>query len=243
MSLALMLLWVIVISLTAAGGAWYARRYGRSDALIALYVTLVVFANIAVGKIVAFDLGVTTVFAPATVLVFAVTFLLTDVVNERFGRAETRRMILLALLSQIALIVFSWMVLNAKGAPFFTNQAAFEALLGSVPRVAFASLVAFFVSENLDAQLFHWFREATGGKHLWMRNAFSSIPAMAVDSIVFLTLAFYGVMPIAPLIIGLITVKWIVGVIDIPFMYLMRAVLGKHSGKPHVEAPQPYSAI
>lgn len=238
-----MLLWIAVISLTAAGGAWYARAYGRSDALVVLYVTLVVFANIAVGKIIGFDLGVTTVFAPATVLVFAVTFLLTDTVNERFGRKETQRMILLALLSQMALVLFSWMVVHAKGAPFFTGQAAFETLLGSVPRIVVASLIAFFVSENLDAHLFHWFKEATGGKHLWMRNAFSSLPAMAVDSVVFLTLAFYGVMPIAPLIVGLITIKWVVGVIDIPFMYLTRAVLGKHTSKEHIEAPMPHSGM
>jgi uncharacterized PurR-regulated membrane protein YhhQ (DUF165 family) len=76
-----------------------------------------------------------------------------------------------------------------------------------------------------------------------MRNAFSSLPAMVVDSAVFLTLAFYGVMPIAPLIVGLVTVKWVVGVIDIPFIYLMRAVLGRHAVKEQVEAPMPYSAV
>lgn len=238
-----MLLWIAIISLTAAGGAWYARVHGRADALIALYVTLVVFANVAVGKIIAFDFGFTTVFAPATVLVFAVTYLLTDTVNERFGKKETQRMILLALLSQVALVLFSWMVVSAKGAPFFMEQVAFEALLGNVPRVVVASLIAFFVSENLDAHLFQWFKEATGGKHLWMRNAFSSLPAMAVDSAIFLTLAFYGVMPIAPLILGLITMKWIVGVIDIPFMYLTRSVLGKHSSKEHIEAPMPHSGM
>jgi hypothetical protein len=238
-----MLLWISIISLTAAGGAWYARAYGRADALIALYVTLIVFANIAVGKIIAFDLGVTTVYAPATVLVFAVTFLLTDTVNERFGRKETQRMILLALLSQVALVVFSSMVVHAKGAPFFTEQVAFEALLGNVPRVVFASLIAFFVSENLDAHLFAWFKEATGGKHLWMRNALSSLPSMVVDSVIFVTIAFSGILPILPLIIGLSTIKWVVGIIDIPFMYLTRAVLGKHVSTPHVEAPMPHSGM
>ncbi len=243
MTLSLAIFWIIIVSLLGVLGAWYARRYNRPDALIAFYVTLVIFSNIAVSKTIAFDFGFTELFAPATVLIFSVTFLLTDVVNERFGRKETQRMIVIALFAQIALILFSYLVLKAQGAPFFQNQAAFETLLSNVPRIVIASLIAFFVSENFDAYLFHWFRKLTGGKHLWMRNAFSSIPAMLLDSALFITLAFYGVMPIIPLIVGLSVTKWLVGVIDIPFMYLSRAVLGKHTSEAHVEAPLPHSGM
>lgn len=243
MTLSLAVFWIIIVSVFGVLGAWYARRYNRPDALIAFYVTLVVFSNIAVSKTIAFDFGFTQFFAPATVLIFSVTFLLTDIVNERFGKKETQRMILIALFAQIALILFSYLVLKAQGAPFFQNQAAFEALLGNVPRIVVASLIAFYISENVDAHLFHWFRKLTGGKHLWVRNAFSSIPSMLLDSVLFITLAFYGIMPIIPLIIGLSVTKWLVGVIDIPFMYLSRAVLGKHTSEPHVEAPLPHSGM
>lgn len=227
MNIFLTVFWIIIVSVFSVLGAWYARRYSRADALIALYVTLVVFANIAASKTIVFDFGFVQFFAPAVVLIFSVTFLITDIVNEKFGRSETQRMILIALFSQIALILFSYLVVNTKGAPFFQNQAAFEAILGNVPRIVIASLISFFVSENLDAYLYQWFRKLTKGRHLWMRNVFSSIPAMLVDSVLFVTLAFYGVMPIVPLIIGLTVVKWLVGVIDIPFMYLSRAFLGK----------------
>ena len=135
-------------------------------------------------------------------------------------------MIFLAFLAQIAFIIFSYLVLQATGAPFFTNQAAFETVLGSVPRLVVAGLIAFLVSELFDAYVFHWFKQKTRGKHLWMRNAFSSLPAMAIDSVIFVTLAFWGVMPIVPLITGLIVTKWLVGIIDIPFMYASRAALG-----------------
>lgn len=231
MTLPLAIFWIIIVSVFSLLGAWYARRYNRPDALIALYVTLVIFSNIAVSKTIAFDFGFSQFFAPATVLIFSVTFLLTDVVNEQFGKKETQRMILITLFAQIALIFFSYLVLRAQGAPFFQNQVAFEALLSSVPRIVFASLVAFFISENIDAYLFHWFRKLTGGKHLWMRNAFSSIPAMLLDSVLFVILAFYGIMPVAPLIVGLSVTKWLVGVIDIPFMYFSRAVLGRQVNK------------
>jgi len=227
MTLTLVIVWAIIITLFAVGGAYYARKYGRPDALIAAFVTLVIIANISAAKTITFDLGFATFFAPGGVLVFAVTFLLTDMVNERFGRQETQRMIYLALLSQVALVAFTYLVIHATPAPFFTNQTAFEAVLSSVPRIALAGLITFLVSETLDAYLFQWFKALTQGEHLWVRNAFSSLPAMLVDSALFVTLAFYGVMPILPLIIGLTVVKWVVGIIDIPFMYLSRRILQK----------------
>ena len=225
MTLSLAIIWAAAISLLALGSAWYVRKYERIDAILALYVTLAVAASIFASKTIAFDLGFGDFFAPGAVLIFSVTFLLTDIVNEKFGKKEVYRMIALGLSAQLAFLLFSYLVLNATGAPFFTNQAAFESIFGMVPRIVAAGLVAFLVSEFLDANLFQWFKNLTGGKHLWMRNAFSSLPAMAIDSIVFVSLAFWGVMPIMPLIIGLTVTKWLVGIVDIPFMYASRAIM------------------
>lgn len=225
MSLTLAILWAAVISFFAIGGAWYVRKYDRADALLALYVTLVVAGAVFASKTLAFDFGFAEFFAPGAVLFFSVTFLLTDIVNEKFGKREVYRMIALGFMAQIAFLVFSYLVLRSASAPFFTNQAAFDAVFALVPRIALAGLVAFLVSELLDANLFQWFRNLTGGKHLWMRNAFSSLPAMAIDSAVFVTLAFWGVMPVIPLVIGLTVTKWLVGIVDIPFMYATRAIM------------------
>lgn len=227
MTLFAALIWTALISVVAVGGAWYARKHERYDALLAVFVTLVIAANLIASKTVAFDLGFITLFAPSAVLIFSVTFLLTDIVNEKFGRREAQRMIFLAFFAQIIFTAFTYLAVSATGAPFFEGQAAFETVLGSVPRIALAGWIAFLVSENLDAYLFSWFKKLTGGKHLWMRNVFSSLPAMLVDSVLFVTLAFYGVMPILPIIIGLTVMKWLVGIVDIPFMYLSRAVLRK----------------
>jgi queuosine precursor transporter len=225
MTLWLTIVWIAIVSACSLGAAWYARRFERPDALVALYVTLVIASNLVASKIIGFDLLVATVFAPAASLLFSVTFLLTDIVNEKFGRPEAQRMIYIAFASQIAFLVFVYMALKATPAPFFTGQAAFEAVLGSTPRIAAAGLFTFLISESLDAYLYQWFRRLTAGRHLWMRNAFSSIPAMLVDSSLFVTLAFFGTTPIVPLIIGLTIMKWLVGVVDIPFMYAARAIL------------------
>lgn len=243
MSLPLILFWIIIVSGFSILGAYYARKYNRPDALIGLYVTAVIFANLTASKAVVFDFGFTQLFTPVAVLIFAVTFLLTDIVNERFGRKETQRMILIALFAQVATVLFSYLVVKSEPAPFFQNQQAFESIFGSVPRIIFASFVAFFVSENFDAYIFHWFKKLTNGRHLWMRNVFSSLPAMVLDSVLVVFIAFYGVLPVTPLIIGLSVTKWFVGIIDIPFMYFARAVMGKHTSESHSEVPLPYSGI
>jgi uncharacterized integral membrane protein (TIGR00697 family) len=226
MTLPLILFWALVVSATTLGAAWYARRYAKADALVALYVTLVIAANLVAAKIIGFDLGFVTLFAPSATLIFSVTFLLTDIVNERFGRQETVRMIWIAVAAQLLFLLFSYIALWAQGAPFFINQAAFDTVFSQAPRIAAAGLITFLISETFDAYVFAWFHKRTGGNQLWMRNTFSSLPAMIVDSALFVALAFSGTgAPLISLMIGLTTIKWIVGIIDIPFMYAARAVM------------------
>jgi len=238
----LIFIWILLISSFTLGGSWYARKYGRPDALIALYVAVILLANITAIKIVEFDFGFTKFFSSGTVLIFSVTFLLTDIVNERFGRKETQKMIFIALFTQIAIALFSYLIVQAKPAPFFILQDAFQQIFGVVPRIIVASWTAFIVSENLDAYIFEWFKKLTKGRHLWMRNAFSSLPAMVIDTVIFVLIGFSGILPVVPIIIGVSVTKWIVGIIDIPFMYLNRRVLGK-SHEPNSEPQLSYTGI
>jgi uncharacterized integral membrane protein (TIGR00697 family) len=225
MSISLVLAWACAIGVSVLGAAYWARRSGRSDPLMALFVTLVLVSNLVASKIVGFDFLVATLYAPAATVFFSVTFLVSDIINERFGRAEAQRAIIMATLAQIAFIAFSEIALSAAPAPFFTGQIAFEAVLGAVPRIALAGLITFLISESLDAYLYSWFREKTEGRHLWMRYAFSSLPAMLIDSVLFVVLAFAGVQPLLPLIIGLTVIKYLVGLANAPLMYAARAVL------------------
>lgn len=223
----LILIWAGLISATTLFGSWYAQKYEKADALIGLYVSFVIISNIVAYKIAKFDLGFTTFFATSGVLIFAVTFLLTDIVNEKFGRKETQKMIFIAFISQIAIALFIWIIISLEPAPFWGDQLAFEKIIGFAPRIMLASLISFIISENADAYIFEWFKKLTGEKKLWMRNVFSSLPSMTLDSIIFVTIAFMGVQPLFPLIEGVIVLKWIVGIIDIPFMYLNRFIMNR----------------
>lgn len=221
------LLWIIAITAFSLFGSWYARRYNRVDALVGLYVAFVLTSNIVAYKIAEFDLGFIKFYSDSATLVFAVTFLLTDIVNEKFGRKETQKMIFITFITQIAIAFFIWLAISLQPAPFWTDQENFAQIIGYTPRIMIASWVALLVSGNIDAYIFDCFKKLTKGKYLWMRNAFSSIPAMALDTVLFVVIAFAGTQPLLPIIVGTMAIKWLVGIIDIPFMYLNRMVLYK----------------
>jgi queuosine precursor transporter len=231
MNILLIILWIISITSFTLIGSWYARKYNKPDLLIGLYVTFVLVSQILAVKISTFNLGFTTFFSPSGVLVFSITYLLTDIVNEKFGRKETQKMILIAFISQVAMLFFFWLGTTFPPAPFWTLQESWNQIFGIVPRITFASWVAFLVSENFDAFMYEFFKKLTKGKHLWTRNVFSSVPSLFFDSVIFIPLAFAGVVPILPLIIGQTAIKWIVGLVNIPFMYLNKAILGKEITK------------
>jgi len=224
--LTLILIWAIVISAFTIFGSWYARKYNKSDALVGLYVIFIALSQILASKIALFDFGFAQFTAPAAVLIFAVTFLMTDIVNEKFGRKETHKMILIAFVTQVAMIVFIYIGNYLTPAPFWENQDAWVSIFGLVPRITLASWIAFLVSENLDAYLFAVLKKITKGKHLWLRNVGSSIISLSVDTVLFITLAFYGTgVPLWALMIGQFVTKYLVAIVDIPFMYLNRWVM------------------
>ena len=219
---------IILVSLFTIFGSLYARRYQKPDAIIALYVVFIALSQILAAKIAVFDLGFAEVTAPAAVLIFAVTFLITDIVNERFGRKETHKMIFIAFITQVVMVAFIYIGTYLQPAPFWQNQGAWELIFGLVPRITLASWMAFLVSENLDAYLFAWIKKATRGNYLWLRNAGSSIISLSVDTLLFVTLAFYGTgLLLWPLMVGQFLTKYLVAIIDIPFMYLNRWIMYK----------------
>ena len=232
MNLGLLIAWVVGVTCFTLFGSLYARRYNRSDLLIGLYVAFVLTAQMLATKMTVFHLGLGSFTGPAGVTVFAVTFLFTDIVNEYFGRKETQRMIFIALMAQIAMGFFVWLGTQFEADPLWAEQGArWDSLFSLVPQITIASWLAYIVSENVDAYIYAWVKHLTHDKHLWLRNVVSTLPALALDSIIFIPLAFYG----APFemmyaaIKGQIIVKWLVGIVNVPFMYLNHAIL--HRGK------------
>lgn len=223
------LIFILLVSAVTLPASLAARRMQSPEALIALYVLLSALSQILAVKIAVFDFGFMQVTAPAATIIFAVTFLVSDIVNEKFGRRAAWRMVALSFALQILMtVLIAVATVLLPPAPFWHQQGAWESIFGMVPRIMLASWVAFLLSESFDVWLYDRLRRFTHGRHLWLRNALSSIPALTLDTLLFVTLAFVGTgLELRQVFIGLFLTKYAVALLDIPFMYLNRALMGE----------------
>ncbi len=227
MPVTVILLWVVTVGAASVLAAGYIRRYDRTDLAVGLYVIYLALAQILATKLIVFNFGLFTVVAPAAVLIFPFTFQLIDIVNEAYGRAQTQRMILIAFISQVFMVAFILLGTLAPPALFWQGHESWRQILLLIPRITGASWVAFLISQSLDNLLFSRLKKLTHGRHLWLRNIASDVPALALDSFIFITLAFWGIVPIWPLIVGQIVTKCLIGAVDAPFLYLSRWIISR----------------
>ena len=185
--------------------------------LIAIYLACELTANVTASKPVA----VGGVVVPAGVFIYALTFTLIDLINEQLGKARARQVIYGAFAANLLLAAYSAFTIWLPPAAFYPHQAAYATVLGSTPRIVAASLLAYLVSSLLDTEIFAWWR-ARVKRHRWGRVLVSNAVSTFVDSVVFITGAFAGVLPLWPLIQGQYLWKMIVTVVSLPLIYLTR---------------------
>lgn len=223
MSILLVILWIIVTLFVGLIGGVLAKRYGVFY-LIALISALVVMSGIFANKIVQF--GPLTV--PAGVLTFSMIFFATDLISEKWGKKTAKQAIWAGFFSNLVFVISIFIVIHWQAPPFASEAAEmFNNVLALTPRIILAGFVAYLVSQNHDVWLFHFLKNKTEGRHLWLRNNLSTATSQLIDSVVFVGLAFYGVFPILPLILGQWLVKIIIAVIDTPFIYLALWLMDK----------------
>ena len=158
----------------------------------------------------------------AGIIAFPITFLVTDIVNDVWGKGYAKTMVMAGLAANILMVILYQIGVLLPAAPFWEHQVAFETLLGAVPRIVLASMTAYLISQMWDVWVFAKIKEKfTMG--LWFRNNVSTFTSQIVDSAVFLAIAFAGTMPVNELVTMFFTyiiVKWIIAIIDTPLIYL-----------------------
>ncbi|TLS38278.1 queuosine precursor transporter [Pseudalkalibacillus caeni] len=183
-----------------------------------LFAVSIVVANIMAGKIIMIGSFV----LPAAVVMYAFSFLFTDVIHERYGKKEAQRTILFGFGAQVfaSAMIFIGMLLPV--APFAADtQTAYETLLGQNYRFVLASLAAYLVSQNVDIYVFSFFKKLTNEKHKWLRNNLSTFTSQFLDTAIFITIAFIGTVPnIWVMILSQYVVKLGLALIDTPLFYL-----------------------
>ena len=157
--------------------------------LSTIFTTLLLTANITAVKIIA----VGSDGIDAGILAYPFTFLISDVVSEVYGKRTTTKIIWLGFLANIIMITIIFLAGNLPAAVFWHGQEAYDQILGSVPRIVIASMLAYIISQNHDVLAFAMWRNFTNGKFLWLRNNASTIVSQGIDTIIFVVVAFGGV--------------------------------------------------
>ena len=198
--------------------------------IIGVYIACEIIANVTAAKPVLLP---GNIVVPAAVFIYAITFTLIDLVNEKLGKQGARYVVYTAFLANLLLAAYSQFAIRLPAAPFYGDerQAAFASVLGSTWRIVLASLTAYLVSSLIDVQVFAWWRERVG-RYKWARVLASNAVSTLVDSVVFIVMAFGGVMPVLPLIKGQYIVKMSVTIVSIPLIYLVRARVAAKSPRP-----------
>jgi uncharacterized integral membrane protein (TIGR00697 family) len=211
------LLWTLLTLTGATATVLLAERYGY-EVIIGVFAGLIVTAQILANKTVT----ILEFTVPAGVLVYSTSYLLTDVLAEFHGKKEAKKAVWSGFMGSILLVLSINIAISWPGAAFWKGQEAFAQTLGSTWRIVAASLGAYLVSQNLDVFLFHKIRERTGESKLYLRNILSTGISQFVDTVIFIVIAFYGVMPIVPLIIGQYFIKLGIAALDTPFLYSVK---------------------
>lgn len=228
----------LMTATTEARAAHFATvGHGLYPMIAMLFVGLLLISNIGATKLIA----VGPLITDGGAFLFPLVYITGDVLSEVYGFRATRRVILMGFaLSALAALTFL-VVQYSPAAEAWPNQEAFEAVLGFVPRIVLASLAGFLVGQLLNAYVLVRIKERTREKALWLRLIGSTAVGELADTVVFCTIAFYGVITggefLNYVIVGYVY-KTVLEVLLLPVTYPVIAAVKRHEPS-YAEAPLP----
>jgi len=128
----------------------------------------------------------------AGILFFPLSYVIGDILTEVYGYSRARRCIWVGFVATLFMAFMSWVVVALPAAHDWPGQEAYESVFGQVPRIVFASVIAFWVGEFANSYVLARMKVLTNGRHLWTRTIGSTIVGQGIDSLIFYPLAFYG---------------------------------------------------
>ena len=185
-------------------------------------------------KLIPLDLtwaGVGVLSVSFGAFIHAITFPCTDAVAEVWGAVRARRMVFVGFSFYCVAIAFYLLGTLLPPAPGWMLNDAFVGLYGSAWRLILASLTATVCAQLLDIYVFERIKRLTGQRWLWLRNNASTAISQLVDTLIFYSIAFYGVIPndqLPLLVLGTYLVKLVITVVDTPVVYLLVRWISGH---------------
>lgn len=223
------LLWVLTVCLDLSLTLLMFRFFGKQG-LYAVICLNVLLCNLQGPKL-------TTVFGMTTslgVILYSGIYFATDLLSERYGKREANRAVRIGFCVSVFVVVF--MALSLAFEPTRVSAQANELavrahealsfLFGYTPRFVFGSLLAYIISQSHDVWFFHWIKQRTGGRHLWLRNTLSTTVSQAIDTLIYSLVVWWAVLDLSTalqLAAAKYVFKVIVAILDTPFIYWARS--------------------
>jgi queuosine precursor transporter len=215
----------------------HSRRLSYYDLVMAAFVTILLLSNVlGAGKVAVIRLPVIGDWPfGAGILFFPISYVIGDVLTEVYGYARARRCIWVGTAALLFMAFMATVVVALPAAHDWTGQAAYEQVFGQVPRIVFASILAFWAGEFANSLVLAKMKIATSGKYLWTRTIGSTVVGQGVDSLIFYPLAFWGAADWTnDLVLQVLVTQWVLKVsweaLLTPVTYAVVGFLKRHEG-------------
>lgn len=177
----------------------------------------------------------------AGIFAFLMLVVTASAVAELHGRTIANRLVLFGFVPLILSLLLTLLILALPASEEMQPErlAAFELMMSATPRIWLGGILAYGVSQFLNVTIFTRLKAREGSRLLWLRAAIASILSQIVDTLIFITVAFYGVFPIANLLLGQMVAKVALSAVLVPPAVYLLVALGRHLDKPGARnAPQ-----
>ena len=165
--------------------------------ITALFVTCLITANIIAVKVI--SLG--PVVLPAAILVFPLSYIFGDILTEVYGYRQARKVIWLGFFCNLIFVIFAWVGQILPPASLWERQEAYESILGYTPRLLAASFCGYLAGEFANSFILAKMKILTRGRWLWTRTIGSTIVGQGLDTLIFITGAYFGAPFFVPIMI------------------------------------------
>jgi uncharacterized integral membrane protein (TIGR00697 family) len=219
-----LLLWILTVFVDLGFAVLCYRLFGRTG-LYGVIIFSLILANIMGPKLTVIG-GLQTSMG---VILYSSIFFATDLLSEKYGKAEAQRAVMLGFFVSITLVVMTQIsmlflpsTMSQTSAFALPVHEATVTLFDYTPRFVFGSLLAYLISQSFDVWIFHRIRNATNGRHLWLRNTGSTLISQAVDTLIYGLVVWWGLVDLVTalqLAGAKYVFKFIIAVVDTPFIY------------------------
>lgn len=214
-------LWILMFILTFSLTLACYRFFGKTG-LYAWISLATVLANLQVLKTIEL-FGITLTLGN---IMYGTTFFIIVLLNEKYGVKAAKKAVYLGFFVLLSTTVIMQIILLFPPHPNDIAHAHLEALFGLLPRLAVGSIVGYYVSHMVNVSLYRFFQTRyPDERHLWIRNTGSTSISQLLDTLLFCLIAFWGLYPIEvwlEIVITTYVMKWLVVVLDNPFIYVAK---------------------